>query len=337
VNLAGITSAKLRASGTGRVELRWGSADATPFASFDVAGEDWSETTSDLTGAPSGSGELFVTSTGGVTLDRIRFVGDGFADVTPPTVSATLDPAQPTGQNGWWKGNVSVAIAATDNGTVASRQRSTNGGQTWENANNPLTVSAEGVTTVHYRATDSGGNVSEVGKVVVRIDKTAPQVAIDSAPDGATVGNSRDVSWSATDATSGVGSVAATLDGAAVAGDALALWRLSLGSHTLEVTATDEAGHETTRTVTFTTTTSLTELTALTDRLARSGDVTPAGKSVLEKRLKQAAKHVAAGRRDSARSQLQEYANLAASSLNVADPDARAALIRDAQAVISQL
>lgn len=337
VNLAGITSAKLRASGTGSVKLRWGSADATPFASFDVASEDWSETTSDLTGAPSGSGELFVTSTGGVTLDRIRFVGDGFADVTPPTVSATLNPAQPTGQNGWWTGNVSVAVAATDNGTVASRQRSTNGGQTWENANNPLTVSADGVMTVHYRATDNGGNVSEVGQVVVRIDKTAPQVAVDGVSDGATVGNSGDVSWSATDATSGVGSVVATLDGAAVAGDELALWRLSLGSHTLEITATDKAGHATTRGVTFTTTTSLAELTALTERLARSGEITPAGESVLEKRLRQAAKHVAAGRNASARSQLQEYADLAASSLNVADADARAALQRDARAVISQL
>lgn len=92
-----------------------------------------------------------------------------------------------------------------------------------------------------------------------------------------------------------------------------------------------------TRTVTFTTTTSLAELTALTERLARSGDITPAGESVLEKRLRQAAKHAEAGRLASARSQLQEYADLAARSLNVANPDARAALIRDAQAVISQL
>ena len=74
-----------------------------------------------------------------------------------------------------------MTINATDNGTVASRQRSTDGGVTWVNANNALTVSTEGITTVLYRATDNGGNVSEVGSVTIKLDKTAPTVTISGA------------------------------------------------------------------------------------------------------------------------------------------------------------
>ena len=107
-------------------------------------------------------------------------MGNGVADVTPPTVVAVLTPAAPNGENGWYTSNVTVRLNATDNGTVSSRQYSTNGGSTWTtvNANTPtFTVSAEGTTTVLYRATDNGGNVSEVGRLVVKIDKTAPTVA----------------------------------------------------------------------------------------------------------------------------------------------------------------
>jgi hypothetical protein len=272
-----------------------------------------------------------------VVLDRLTFVGDGVADVTAPTVSATLNPAQPDGANGWYTRNVTVTVNATDNGTIASRQRSTDGGQTWVNANTALTVSAEGSTTVLFRATDNGGNVSEVGSVTVKIDKTTPVVEVDGVTDGGSVGNaSDDPTWAATDAVSGVGSVSATLDGAAVEAP-VELWRLALGEHRLVVTAVDNAGHQTTTTVVFTVTTSLAELIALTDELARDGLVTPVGERTLEKRLAQAAKQLAAGNTAAAVSQLEEYVALVADPAHVPDADAAAALTRDAEAVIDWL
>ena len=189
-----------------------------------------------------------------------------------------------------------------------------------------------------YRATDNGGNVSQVGSVTVKLDKTQPAVAVSGVTDGATVGNSGDVTWTATDATSGIDTVTATVDGAAVAaGTPLALWKLSLGSHTLVVTAKDTAGLVRTTTVTFTTGTSLEILTALTERLSREGLVTPVGEKELEKRLEQAEKHVAAGRAAAAISQLQGFADAAQSSTNVRDAAASAALQRDANAVIASL
>jgi hypothetical protein len=265
-------------------------------------------------------------------------VGDGVADVTPPTVSATLSPATPNGANGWYTSNVTVTVTATDNGTVASRQRSTDGGTTWVNANTALTISTEGTTTVLYRATDNGGNVSQVGSVTVKLDKTAPTVSVSGAAEGASVGNSGDLTWTATDATSGIDTVTATVDGAPVAADKpLALWKLPLGSHTLVVKATDKAGLATTTTRTFTTTTSIGTLTALTERLAREGLVTPAGERELERRLQQAEKHIAGGRTSAAVSQLEGFIAAAKSSTNVRDSAASAALQRDANAVIASL
>jgi PKD repeat protein len=337
-NLVGITGISARASGQGTLSLRWNSPTATPFGTVAVNSAGWSDTAATLSSKPTGTGRLFVTSTGGVVLDALSFVGDGVADKTPPTVSATLSPATPNGANGWWTSNVTVTVNATDNGTVASRQRSTDGGATWVNANTALTVSTEGTTTVLYRATDNGGNVSEVGSVTVKIDRTQPTVAVSGVTDGASVGTSKDVTWTATDATSGIDTVTATVDGATVAADQpLALWRLPLGSHTLVVTAKDKAGLVRTTTTTFTTTTSLAELTALTERLAREGLVTKAGESLLEKRLEQAAKHVAGGRTAAAVSQLQEFVTLAGQPANVSDAAARAALQRDARAVIAAL
>ncbi|MGO4362625.1 PQQ-dependent sugar dehydrogenase [Terrabacter sp. RAF57] len=337
-NLVGITGVKARATGTGTLSLRWDSPTAAPFGTIAVNGSGWTDAAATLSSKPSGTGRLYVTSTGGVVLDSLTFTGDGVADVTPPTVSVTLSPATPNGANGWYTSNVTVTVNASDNGTVASRQRSTDGGATWVNANTALTISTEGTTTVLYRATDNGGNVSQVGSVTVKLDKTQPAVAVSGVTGGATVGNSGDVTWTATDATSGIDTVTATVDGTPVAADKpLALWTLSLGNHTLVVTAKDKAGLERSTTVTFTTRTSLMTLTALTERLSREGLVTPSGEKELEKRLQQAEKHVAGGRTAAAISQLEGFVAAAKSSSNVRDAAASAALQRDANAVIASL
>jgi glucose/arabinose dehydrogenase len=340
VNFEGIDSVRVRASGTGTLSLRWGTPDAPAFAEVAVDSAGWAETTGSLAGAPDGTGQLFVTSTGGVVVDRLTFVGAGVADTVAPTVTATLDPAQPNGANGWWTSNVVATITATDNGTVSSRQYSVNGGQTWTNVpnNGRVTISAEGTTTLRYRATDNGGNVSAVGSTTIRIDRSDPVVSIAGVTAGQSVANTGDVTWTATDAVSGIASVAVTVDGATVPpGQPLELWRLSLGSHTVVVTATDVAGRSSSSTVTFTTTTSLPTLTTLVGQLADDGLVSGAGESLLAKRLDQARKQLAAGRRAPAIAQLRDFITLASDPANVPAAAARAALVRDAQAVIDQI
>ncbi|MET9480165.1 PQQ-dependent sugar dehydrogenase [Streptomyces sp. NPDC006638] len=337
VSFAGITGVQTRASGAGTLALRWNAADAEPFATVSVpAGEGWRTVTTPLAGAPSGSGRLYVTSSGGVELDSLTFQGAGVADRTPPKVTATLNPAQPTGSNGWYTGNVTLNVAATDNGTVSSRQYSVNGGTTWLTANAAVTLSTEGVTSVRYRATDSGGNVSEVGSLTVRIDRTGPAVTVTGLDADGTYGDSTRPApvIAATDPVSGGATATTTLDGSAVtSGQPLTLWRLPLGGHDLTVTARDAAGNTTVKTVRFTTRTSFGDLGTLIPRLRAEGLVTAQGEQRLTVRLDQARAHAQAGRTTQAAAVLDAFAASARDTSLVSDAAARAALARDAAAV----
>ncbi|NED97766.1 carbohydrate-binding protein [Phytoactinopolyspora alkaliphila] len=341
VNFEGIDAMVTRASGRGTLSLRWNDPKAPAFATATFRdGGGWTEVETALSGAPEGSGRLYVTSTSGVEVDEFAFTGDGIADLTPPEVSVTLNPAEPDGANGWYTSNVSVAVNATDNGTVASRQRSTNGGATWSNANNPLTVSAEGITTVHYRATDNGGNVSEVGVVEVKIDKTAPTVTVSGVDDGAEYAASETVEleFAASDATSGIAAVEAELDGEPIEAGELDLWTLAVGAHELVVTATDEAGHTAAETVEFTVTTSFADLAAIVDGYRAAGAIERDSVPVLlHARLDNAAKHADAGRTAQAVSELEKVIRTAGDRRYVVDGDARDVLVHQAEALIGQL
>ncbi|WP_328584075.1 PQQ-dependent sugar dehydrogenase [Streptomyces sp. NBC_00370] len=337
VSFAGITGVQTRTSGAGTLSLHWNSSRTEPFATIPVpAGEGWQTVTTALANAPAGSGQLYVTSSGGVELDALTFQGAGVADKTPPKVTATLNPAAPTGGNGWYTGNVTLNVAATDNGSVASRQYSVNGGTTWLSANAAVTLSTEGNTTVRYRATDSGGNVSEVGTLAVRIDKTGPTVTVAGVDADATYGDSKRVTpvVTTTDAVSGGATATSTLDGAALtSGRQVQLWRLPLGGHDLKVTARDAAGNTTTKTVHFTTSTSFAELGTLIAQFRTDGLVTAQGQQRLTLRLDQARAHAEAGRLSQAGAVLDSIAASASDTALVPDAAAGAALARDAKAV----
>ena len=99
----------------------------------------------------------------------------------------------------------------------------------------------------------------------------------------------------------------------------------------------DNAGRTASQTVTFTTTTSLAELTKLTARLGQSGEVSTSGATALGKRLDQAKKHADGGRTQAAVSQLEGYIGALTDRTLVPSATAAAALKRDAQEVIRQL
>lgn len=179
VNLANLTGVVVRASGEGTVDLRWNAADAAPFATATIpAGAGWQDVLVPFSGQPEGTGSLYVTSPSGLSLDSLTFQGAGAGDETAPTVTATLDPAAPTGVGGVYNRAVTLGLAASDNGALASVQYSADGGATWTTvraANGAYTVpfTTNGARTLQYRATDTGGNVSEVGTVSFTIDLAA--------------------------------------------------------------------------------------------------------------------------------------------------------------------
>ncbi|SEG39979.1 Glucose/arabinose dehydrogenase, beta-propeller fold [Thermomonospora echinospora] len=255
VNFTGIESVEMRAAGKGTVSLRWNSPTAEPFADLTISsGSGWRTKNVKLDNAPSGTGRLYVTSTGGLDVDSFIFQGKGIADSTAPTADLTFNPAQPNGAHDWYTTNVTVNVTAADDGVVSSRQYSLNGGATWVNMpNNGLTISTEGETEIRYRATDSGGNLSEVGRAKVRIDKTAPAVSL-SGVEAKQYGINESITpvFSATDAISGIDTLKADLDGKKItSGEAIPLRSLGAGEHELVVTAVDRAGHVTKKTVKF--------------------------------------------------------------------------------------
>ncbi len=336
VNFTGIDGLEVRGAGTGTIALRWGAADAEPFATADLDSAGWSTVTADVTAFPEGTGELFVTSTGGVELDTLIFGGPGVTDVTPPEVTATLDPAEPTGENGWYTGPVTLRLAATDDGQVGDGEVSYDDGETWQSVRHPwtgelepVTLDEDGVHEVLYRATDTGGNVSEVGTVTVSIDATAPEVAVVGVEDGDEIGSSQtlEIDVEVTDATSGVASSSLTLDGDPVEAGELALWSLELGEHELVATATDEAGHTTEVTVAFTVTTSFADLAAHVQRLSDEGSLSSPEAARLDSALDRAERHADAGRTAQAVRALERFT----------DTTDEEVLVRDAEALIAQL
>jgi len=97
-------------------------------------------------------------------------------DANPPTVTITLDPAAPTGHNGWYVTPVSVAVAAGDGSGsgVAAIEVSTDN-VAWVPYNGPASFTDDTAgTTVYARARDGVGHVSDVVSTTFQIDRTAP-------------------------------------------------------------------------------------------------------------------------------------------------------------------
>ena len=115
-----------------------------------------------------------------------------------------------------------------------------------------VTIAAEGRTTLGYRATDTAGNVSPERTMIVGVDKSPPRVTITAPGDGAVYqqGEALDAAFACEDPPAGAGMTVCR-------GDAIAGQRVETetpGARTFAVTATDAAGHTTTRTVAFTVT-----------------------------------------------------------------------------------
>ena len=117
-------------------------------------------------------------------------------DVTAPTTSATVFPAPNAA--GWNRTPVSVALAATDDisGVARTEYRVDGIGPSTYSA--PIAITAEGVHDVGFSSIDRSQNAEPERHVPVRIDLTAPEVAISYDP------HLDDIAVEGTDGLSGV-------------------------------------------------------------------------------------------------------------------------------------
>ncbi|WP_291416806.1 ThuA domain-containing protein [Actinophytocola sp.] len=258
-------------------------------------------------------------------------------DATAPLTTAQFAPPN---DGGWNDGAVPVTLAATDETSgVASTEYSLDGGG-WTPYTQPVDVSGDGTHTVAYRSKDEAGNTETEKAATIKIDGTTPTVLISGIADGQVYGDSQDlrISWQAVDTTSGVKTLRGTLDGNAYGSGTLqALYSLTLGVHSLKVTAVDNAGNRTVQTVTFGITTSTRDLANLIDRFRAVGWLNQANANDLQTQLTKARKAEASGNDAKAIKQLTKFRTMATDTTKVPVAEVREVLARDTDAVIARL
>jgi WD40 repeat protein len=193
------------------------------------------------------NGEIYVMNADGS--GQTNLTNNAAADGQPawqmdmaPTTTITLSPASPNGSNGWYKSTVGVSIAASDpDGTVAQTRCALDPASTPASFDDlpdaPCTLSSvatDGQHTIYAASVDANGN-EEAAPVSAsfQIDATNPVLSPTLSATVVTIGQTGvTASPNATDATSGVDSQSCG-----------AIDTSSAGDHTVECTATDNAGN----------------------------------------------------------------------------------------------
>ncbi len=143
-------------------------------------------------------------------------------DKTPPTIEGEVD--RPPNAAGWYNDEVQVTYIAND---VLSGI---------DSVTDPVTLSSEGVDqSVIGTATDKAGNSSSTKVSGINIDKTAPIITVEKL----TYVLNEVANWSAFDELSGVATTIGFIDTS------------SVGTKTVTLTATDNAGNEVTETIEY--------------------------------------------------------------------------------------
>lgn len=169
---------------------------------------------------------------------------------------------------------------------------------------------------VRLLVTDNDGNSADVQVPAVvsgaPLDTTPPVITITSPLAQPYLHTDNlIVSWSATDAGSGILSSSASLDGSAVInGQAVDLFYLSLGTHTLTVSATDQAGNSAELSLSFTVVADINSLIAAEQRACSLGWIDGNGVcNSLEAKLRAAKTSIDHGKFSTARNQLNAFIN----------------------------
>lgn len=160
----------------------------------------------------------------------------------PPITTITLSGTQ--GLNGWYTSNVQVTLTATDDDSGVSSTEYSFDNTNWIVYTDPFTISTEGKTVVYYRSTDNAGGVETTQTQEINIDETLPSISITTPVNYGLYVIGEQMSFSATDETSGIsnviGTLTSTVDGSSTVSSPFSP---DPGVYTLTVTAEDNAGN----------------------------------------------------------------------------------------------
>jgi hypothetical protein len=108
------------------------------------------------------------------SVNAINYHGSINGDTTPPVTEIILDPAAPTGNNGWYISNVEVTFIATDDESgVKDTYYSINSCQ-WITYTEPFELNDDGKTVIDYFSIDNAGNIETPHVNKIKMDQTYP-------------------------------------------------------------------------------------------------------------------------------------------------------------------
>jgi hypothetical protein len=108
-------------------------------------------------------------------------------DETAPVTDMNISQGT-VGSGGWYRSDVGITLKASDsakegyNSGVEKIEYQVNGGA-WRTFDGNLILSEEGEHFITYRSIDKVGNVEETKNVIVKIDKTSPDIKISVLPE----------------------------------------------------------------------------------------------------------------------------------------------------------
>jgi hypothetical protein len=176
----------------------------------------------------------------------VRVSGSSFGP--PVTVFHVTGTA---GTNGWYVSVVNVSLTATSPSGTAIFTMFSVDGSGWTQYAQAISLS-EGRHTLDYQSWDSAGFVEPKSSTSIDVDFTAP--ILQGSPSGIQTNADLTVSWTGSDAPSGIARYEVSIDGGPVQslGTTTSLTRhWSNGDHTVRVTAYDAAGNQGTTTISF--------------------------------------------------------------------------------------
>ncbi len=171
--------------------------------------------------------------------------GPSIDDIAPTT---TLNLSGTLGNNSWFTSDVQVNLTATDNkdGSGVNTTEYSFNNTTWNIYTAPFNMSSEGIVMIYYRSVDNAGNIESTKNQTVKIDKTVPEVSINTPINGSYVLNQTViVNWAVNDSVSGIASVTATVP------NGTAINTATVGIKNFSVDATDNAGNQVNKTLTY--------------------------------------------------------------------------------------
>jgi hypothetical protein len=174
-----------------------------------------------------------------------------------PHTTITLSGTK--GNNGWYTSPVEVSLTATDALEGVNRTLCMVDTGSWGKYASPVDINGEGLHTVCYYSVDNGDNSERTRSVTVKIDMTPPTLSITQANGTDFNGTPAVLSWTGSDAASGIDHYEYSLDGGAfqyvnASAVSLTFANLTTGNHYLIVRAIDVAGLTTEKRVDFTVT-----------------------------------------------------------------------------------